>query len=388
MKNIVKVRSLFMGISFLLLSGLLLSGSFAFADIYDTDAIELSSNLDITIKAMEYGVDPLNISLLRYDNLSDPDGLYWKFDNVSSALQQKTVYKKTFTYLNEEPLERHQLDLYYTENSKNNKVIMFVPGGAWRQGDKKAYGELGNTFAGFYDFTVAVINYRVSSDEGGNAMFPDHIEDVAKAFSWIKQNIAPYGDPNKVYVFGQSAGAHLASLLSTDKKWLNAVGYDLSDIKAVVSMSGTYYLPDLVTFPDNPLNLTAEEVLMFKAIMQNGFGGWDKTTLTDPSPQVHINTNQPPFQVIYTYNDLSGFAPEAYNFVRAVKALSPAPEITFRALEFSDYSDTVWEEARKLAEKEEAMAEYIGHYAEVVAINTNEPYGYITQLIVDFLQSH
>ena len=48
----------------------------------------------------------------------------------------------------------------------------------------------------------------------------------------------------------------------------------------------------------------------------------------------------------------------------------------------------MWEEARKLAEQEEAMSEYIGHYAEIVAINTSEPYGYITQLIVDFLQSH
>ena len=383
MKNTVRVRLLFVAILFFLVSV-----SLVCADIYDTDGIDLSADLDITIKAMKYGSDPMDVSLLRYNNPSDPMGVYWKLNGVSSALQQKTVYKETFTYLNEEPLERHQLDLYYTANSKNNKVIMFVPGGAWRQGDKKNYEPLGNTFAGFHDFTVAVVNYRLSSDEGGNAMFPDHVEDVSKAFAWIKQNIAPYGDPDKVYVFGQSAGGHLVSLLSTDKKWLNAVGYDLSDIKAVVSMSGAYYLPDLVAYPDNPLKLSSEEVLLFKAIMENAFGGWDKATLTDPSPQVHINVNQPPFQVIYTYNDLSGFALEADNFVRAVKALSPAPEITLRGIEFSDYTDTVWEEARKLAEQEEAMSEYIGHYAEIVAINTSEPYGYITQLIVDFLQSH
>ena len=383
MKKIISFRLLFVAISFILLSV-----SFAFAEIYNTDAVDLSANLDITIKAMKYGNDPLNITLLRYNNSSDPEGLYWKFSNVVSALKQKTVYKETFTYLNEEPLVRHQLDLYYTENSKNNKVIMVVPGGAWRQGDKKLYEQVGNTFAGFHDFTVAVINYRLSSDEGGNAIFPDHIEDVAKAFAWIKENIAPYGDPTKVYVFGQSAGAHLASLLATDKKWLNAVGYDLSDIKAVVSMSAAYYLPDLVVYPDNPLNLSAEEVLVYKAIMQNAFGGWDKATLTDPSPQVHINENQPPIQAIYTYNDVSGLGLEADNFVRAVKALNPVPEITLRSIEFSDYTDSVWEEAKERAEKEEAMSEYIGHYAEVVAINTNDPYCYITQLIVDFLQSH
>ena len=207
----------------------------------------------------------------------------------------KTVQVETFQYAQGEPADRYQLDVYYTPGKTGNKVILFVPGGAWRQGDKDLYANLGKTLAGFYDFTVVVTNYRLSNEDGGNAVHPDHIQDVARAFSWVKKNIAAYGDANRVYLFGQSAGAHLVSLLATDASYLNAVGYGLSDIRAVISMSGVYYLPDLVTFPDNPLGLTAEETVMFKKIMQDAFGGWGDAELVGPSPQVYISPVQPPF---------------------------------------------------------------------------------------------
>lgn len=358
------------------------------AEVFNVDAANLSSDLTITIKTLESGDAPLDIDLIRYDNPADPGGLYWRLGSVTPGLQMKTVHKETFTYLDAEPTTRHQLDVYYTDDSADNKLIMFVPGGAWRQGDKELYETLGNTLAGYHDFTVAVVNYRLSSDEGGNAVHPDHMEDVAAAFAWLKKNIGSRGDPDDMHLFGQSAGAHLAALLATDKDWLNAVGYDPSDIRSVVSMSAAYYLPDLVTFPDNPLGLTADETVMFKKIMQDAFGGWENADLVDPSPQSHIRPDQPPFLVIYTYNDLVGFGAEAENFVKAVRALDPAPEISLRVIEFSDYTDEVWSTAATQAATEPLMAEFVGHWAEVIAINPNEPDGYVTKLVVDFLQSH
>jgi acetyl esterase/lipase len=367
---------------------LILSVSFAHAQVFDADAVLLSNNFDLTIKTLETGGTTQDVNLIRYNNPADPNVLYWRLGSLTPGLQTKTVLKKTFTYQNAEPLERHQLDVYYTDGSATNKVIMFVPGGAWRQGDKDLYATMGNTLAGFHDLTVAVINYRLSSEEGGKALHPDHIKDVATAFAWLKQNIGPYGDPNKMYLFGQSAGAHLASLLATDDTWLKAVGYDPSDILGVVSMSGAYYLPDLVAYPNNPLGLTADEALMFKKIMQDAFGGWEDADLTDPSPQMHIGSDQPPFLVIYTYNDLPGFALEAENFVKAVRALNPTPEISLRAIEFSDYTDDVWNTAKTQAANEPTMSEFVGHWAEVIAINPNEPDGYVTKLVVEFFQSH
>ncbi len=367
---------------------LILSAFSAHAEIFNTDAVGLSTDLDLIIKSLKIEDSILDVSLSRYANPTDPSGIYWRLGTVTPGLQRETVYKKTFTYLEAEPLDRHRLDVYYTEDSSADKVILFVPGGAWQQGDKDIYESLANTLAGYHDFTVVVINYRLSSGEGGNALHPDHVEDVAAAFAWIKQNIAPYGNPDKMYLFGQSAGAHLVSLLATDETWLNAVGYSPAGIRAVISMSASYFLPDLVSYPNNPLGLTADETLMFKKLMQDAFGGWDDADLTNPSPQMHISQNQPPFLVIYTYNDLSGFAPEAENFVKAVRALNPAPEISLRVIEFSDYTDAVWNAAADLAAKEPSMAEFVGHWAEVVAINTDEPDGYVARLVVEFFQSH
>jgi len=371
----------------IMLLSLFLPVSFTYAQVFSVDSLKLSSNADITLKTLEMGGGPQDVTLLRYANPADPTGLYWRLGTITPGLQMKNVYKQTFTYLNAEPLERHQLDVYYTDGSAANKVIMFVPGGAWRQGDKDLYTTLGNTLVGFHDFTIAVVNYRLSNEEGGNALHPDHIEDVAAAFAWLKQNIAPFGDANKMYLFGQSAGAHLVSLLATDETWLKAVGYTLSDIRAVISMSGAYYLPDLVAYPNNPLGLTADEVVMYKKIMQDAFGGWEAANLTGPSPQTHISPNQSPFLLIDTYNDLPGFGLASENFVKAVRALNPAPEISLRAIEFSDYTDEVWSAATAQAANEPLMAEYVGHWAEVMAINSTEPDGYVTKLVVEFFQS-
>lgn len=393
MKDHIMKKIFFTAMSSLFI--VLFSLSITYGERYNMDAVDLSpENLNLTLRAMEIQGSPTDIELTFTPNPADPENLYWKLGAITPGLQMETVHKKTFTYrepltdVESDPLERHQLDIYYRDNPAANKVIMFVPGGAWRQGDKDRYEALAQTLVGIYGYTVAVVNYRVSNDTDGNAVHPDHIQDVAAAFKWLKEHVSPYGNPDTFYLFGQSAGAHLVSLLATDRKWLDAVGYDLSDIKGVISMSASYYLPDLVAYPDNPLGLSADDTVMFKKLMLDSFGGWSDAELVDPSPQSHVNPDQPPFLVIYSYNDISGFEPEAENFVKAVRALDPAPEISLRAIEFSDYTDEVWQTAVEQASLEPALADFVGHWAEVIAINPNEPTGYVTKLVVEFFQSH
>lgn len=359
-----------------------------FADEFNTVALKVHDNLDLTINGIETESGKSDFFLKRYINTLDSSGLYWKFDSVSPAFQAMNVNIKTFQYSTKEPADRHMLDIYHIDQPENSKVVIFIPGGAWRQGDKEFYESLGNTLAGYYGLTVAVVNYTLSNEEDGSAVHPDHINDVAEAFAWIKNNISPYGDSERLYLFGQSAGAHLASLLATDGSYLQKNGCDLSDIKAVISMSGPYDLTEFTEFPNNLLGLNEQEVLMFKKIMLDAFGDLTTGTLTQASPSTYINSFQPPFLVVYSYNDLSGLPESAENFVRAVRELEDPPEISLRGFEFSDYSDSVWDTAEYIASQEPAMAEYIGHYAEVVAINPQEPDNYITTLITEFLRSH
>ena len=296
---------------------------------------------------------------------------------------------KDIAYIADNPQERQKLDVYYPEGIAHPTVLMFVAGGAWRQGDKELYEELARTFSGFYGYTTVVINYRLSNPDDGAAVHPDHIEDVASAYAWLKGHIASYGgNPQLAYIFGQSAGAHLVSLLCTDDKYLKAHGLALSDIRAAVSMSGVYNLYDFSKYPMNPLGLTAEEVLMYKVMLMDAFGGWDQSTLDAASPWRFVNRNQPPMLVISTENDMPGFEKEAGNFVDYVQGSELGVSVEIAKLLLSDYSAETWATATAMAEAEPVVSKYVGHYAEMVAINTVEYNSRSTRLVVDFIAAH
>lgn len=74
-----------------------------------------------------------------------------------------------------------------------------------------------------------------------SAQHPCHIRDCARATRWVRDTCASYGgDPALISVIGHSAGAHLASLLVTNRKYLNEVGLGPRDITSCVCLSGVY----------------------------------------------------------------------------------------------------------------------------------------------------
>jgi len=282
----------------------------------------------------------------------------------------------------------HRLDIYYPTDIAHPTVIFFVHGGAWMQGDKSEYPELAKAFSMYYGYTVVVTNYRLSNDMDGNAVHPDHINDVAVAFAWVQKNITGYGgDPGRVFLFGQSAGAHLVSLLATDPTYLQAQGYDLDDLAGVISMSASYDLVDLAQSPPNPLGLNADEVQMFQTLFKKAFGSWDDTVLGPASPQNHIGSPPPPVLVVYADQDVAGFAPEAVNFQAAVLNLK-GPAISLAHLIRSDFSDETWAAATAAAAAEPKFKDYVGHYAEFMAITTTEHESRSTQLVVNFIKEN
>lgn len=108
------------------------------------------------------------------------------------------------------PLE---LDLYLPGTDGPAPVIVHVHGGGWRRGSRReplrALGE------DFYDtlaaqgFAVAAVDYRLSAE----ARFPAPLEDVSGAVGWVRDNAARYGlDAGRVFLWGDSAGGHLALL--------------------------------------------------------------------------------------------------------------------------------------------------------------------------------
>jgi hypothetical protein len=54
----------------------------------------------------------------------------------------------------------------------------------------------------------------------------------------------------------------------------------------------------------------------------------------------------------------------------------------------ADISSQSWSVASDMAAQQQATAEYVGHYAEVVTINQNEYNGRVARMIGDFVNSH
>lgn len=163
----------------------------------------------------------------------------------------------SFTFLDESGAP-NLWDIPYVENSDNSEqmldiivpeyaqgqypAIVFIHGGAWVQGDKAE----GGFYSGPDDalkngYVVVNVNYRLAQ----NAKWPAQIYDCKAAIRYIRANADKYHiDPDRIAVWGASAGGHLAQMLATTNG--NPEMEDLSmgngevssDIQAAISYFG------------------------------------------------------------------------------------------------------------------------------------------------------
>lgn len=108
--------------------------------------------------------------------------------------------------------ERHRLDLFVPENAeKPLPLIVWVHGGGWKSGSKDGCPPLAQGYAQ-RGYAIASVNYRLSS----HAPFPAQLEDCKTAIRWLRANASAYNiDPDRIGVWGSSAGGHLVALLGT-----------------------------------------------------------------------------------------------------------------------------------------------------------------------------
>lgn len=89
-------------------------------------------------------------------------------------------------------------------------AIIYIHGGAWMSGDRTANNR--NAFLAAQGFFTISIDYRSSL----YAVFPAQLEDAKAAVRWLRAHAAQYQiDPQRIGIWGHSAGAHLAALVGT-----------------------------------------------------------------------------------------------------------------------------------------------------------------------------
>ncbi len=145
------------------------------------------------------------------------------------------------------PHERHRLDLFHAPDGTRDKpVLVYVHGGGFVQGDKRAPGlPFYDNFGAWAALTGAVgvtVTYRLAPQHP----WPAGAEDLAAALDLLQAQVAARGgDPQSIFLVGQSAGAaHVASYLATPALHRG------SAVAGAVLLSGLY---DLATFERGPL---------------------------------------------------------------------------------------------------------------------------------------
>lgn len=89
-------------------------------------------------------------------------------------------------------------------------ALVWVHGGGWESGDKRGgYSDVFGPLLARAGFVFVTIDYRLSDE----ALFPAQIHDVKAAVRWMRANAGEQGiDPNRIGIWGHSAGGHLAAL--------------------------------------------------------------------------------------------------------------------------------------------------------------------------------
>ena len=223
--------------------------------------------------------------------------------------------------------ERQVLDVYSPTGAKNLPVVFWIHGGGWQAGDKSSVQLKPQVFMD-KGFVFVSTNYRLLPNVEIDVIF----RDIAKSIHWVHDHIAEHGgDPKRMLVIGQSAGAQLAALICTDNRYLKLEGLPLSIIKGFVPVDGdTYDVPAIIE--------TAETRRRVHGQPQAKFGHREKFGNTpekhrDFSAVTHVakGKNIPPFLILHVA-DHPDNAAQAQRFGAVLKE-SGIPVTVFGAKE-------------------------------------------------------
>lgn len=190
-------------------------------------------------------------------------------DDDLYELKSNILYRDSITatpYM----LERCRLDLYFPQEIKKFKTIIWFHGGGLTSGNKYIPEQLRNQ-----GFAVVAVNYRLYPQ----IKAPDYIDDAAAAVAWVFKHISKYGgDASKIFVSGHSAGGYLTSMIGLDRSYLRKYDVEADSIAALFPFSG-HAITHLTVRAERGITDT-------------------KVVVDDLAPIYHIRKDAPPYIII------------------------------------------------------------------------------------------
>jgi acetyl esterase/lipase len=193
-------------------------------------------------------------------------------------------------------------------------LVVYIHGGGWNgHNQTEGYEPLGPLVASG-NYVGATVEYRFTNV----ASWPAQIHDCKAAIRWLKANAKKYNfDPERIAVWGVSAGGHLVSMLgvSGDRKELegqNGTPDESSRVSCVVDVCGPVDLP----------NMRPEEPKVY-GMMDHLLGGPMAERMDvarAASPITYVSKDTPPFLLVHGNLDTQVPYSQSETFCAAMKA--------------------------------------------------------------------
>jgi acetyl esterase/lipase len=204
---------------------------------------------------------------------------------------------------NENP--RQTLDLFLPKDRGDQPLplLVFIHGGGWRNGSKDGAARRLAPFLESGDYAGASLNYRLTDE----APWPAQIHDCKAALRWLRGNAEKYGiDPEKIAVWGTSAGGHLVAMLGVShgveglEGELGEHSGESSAVQAVINYFGP---SELLTMDDHPGTMTHNGPESPEALLVGGPIQEHQDKARNASPVTHAGKNDAPMLLVHGTDD-------------------------------------------------------------------------------------
>ena len=187
-----------------------------------------------------------------------------------------------------------------TASDKPRACVVWIHGGGWQNGNKNSGAQRLAGLVATGDYVGVSVGYRLTDETA----WPGQIHDCKAAIRWIRANAKTLGiDPDKIGVWGSSAGGHLVSMLGTsgDVKELegqNGTPDVSSRVACVVDFCGP---SDFLAMGTEHPKLSEPTGPVYKLL-----GGPIKEKLDvakSASPVTFVSADDPPFLIVHGTDD-------------------------------------------------------------------------------------
>jgi len=252
---------------------------------------------------------------------------------------------------------RQMLDLYLPEKPVGEDplpVVVFIHGGGWQSGEKSGGGGKVGQLVASGKYAGASIGYRLS----GEAQWPSQIHDCKAAIRWIKAHAAEYGlDPERIAVWGTSAGGHLVAMLgvSNGVEGLEGTIGDHLDQSGKVRCVLDFFGPtEMLTMGDHASTLDHNAPTSPESKLIGGTLQEHPDLARNASPIEHVTADDAPHLIVHGSEDPMVPYPQSVDYEKRLEAAGVP--VTFITVEGGGHGKGFGKSV------DEAVASYLGKH--------------------------